>query len=261
MEVVIKKTREEASALGAAIMAGIIREQARPVLGLATGSTPLSLYQELVKMHREKNLSFSGVTTFNLDEYVGLPPTDPCSFASEMRQNLFDHIDIPANAVNLPDGMAADMEKSCQDYEKAITASGGIDIQLLGIGSDGHLAFNEPTSSLSSRTRLKTLSHETIEANSRFFGSPERVPRHVITMGLGTIMEAKCCLLLAFGNKKARAVAEMIEGPVSALWPATCLQYHRKVIVILDEEAAEKLQRKAYYRDVYDGKPDWQRWE
>lgn len=261
MEVIIKTDKSAGGILGARIIADVIKKKAAAVIGLATGSTPLKLYDELVRQHREEKLSFARVTSFNLDEYVGLGKEHPCSFTSEMHQNLFSRIDICPDAINLPDGHARNISAMCSAYEEKIRKAGGIDIQLLGIGNDGHLAFNEPGSSLSSRTRLKTLSHETIEANARHFGSSKDVPRHVVTMGLGTIMEARICLLLAFGADKAEAVFQMVEGPVSATWPATILQHHPRAIVILDEAAAAKLQRKAYYLDVYAGKPDWQRWE
>ncbi len=261
MEVIIKSDKIEASKLGAKIIARLIREKPKAVLGLATGSTPLALYKELVRMHRDDSLSFKSVTTFNLDEYVGLDPSHPCSFYSEMHKNLFCHLDLAKGATHLPDGMTDDLPASCANYEAAIKSAGGIDLQLLGIGHDGHLAFNEPGSSLASRTRLKTLSQKTIKANSRFFGSENKVPRHVVTMGLSTIMEAKQCVLLAFGKDKAEAVHEMIEGAVSASCPASILQFHEKAIVLLDPEAASKLKRKQYYLDVYAGKPAWQIWE
>lgn len=261
MEVIIKNDRIEGSRLGAKIMASLVKKNPKAVLGLATGSTPLLLYKELIRMHNEESLSFAGITTFNLDEYVGLDPDNRCSFASEMYNNFFRHVDFKPGSNHLPDGMASDIPSSCEKYEKAIKSAGGIDMQLLGIGIDGHLAFNEPSSSLYSRTRLKTLSHETIEANSRFFGSPDLVPRHVITMGLGTILESRRCLLMAFGKDKAEAVYQMVEGAVSATWPGTVLQMHPEAIVILDEEAAGLLKRTDYYKEVYKGKPDWQKWE
>lgn len=261
MEVIIKSDRQQGSVLGAKIIAALIRRKPKAVLGLATGSTPLMLYNELVRMYQEENLSFADITTFNLDEYVGLDPNNKCSFASEMYNNLFCKVDLRPGATRLPDGMATDIPASCQAYENAIAAAGGIDLQLLGIGTDGHLAFNEPGSSFLSRTRIKTLTHETIEANSRFFGSKELVPRHVLTMGLATIAETRTCLLLAFGKDKADAVYEMIEGPISASWPATMMQYHPNAIIILDEDSAGKLKRQDYYKEVYAGKPVWQRWE
>ncbi len=261
MEVIIKDSKNSAGILGAKIIADVIKRKPAAVIGLATGSTPLGLYEELVRMHRDEGLSFAKVTSFNLDEYVGLGKEHHCSFISEMHQNLFNKIDIRQDAINIPDGHAENILDMCSAYEEKILKAGGIDIQLLGIGNDGHLGFNEPGSSLSSRTRLKTLSHETLEANARHFGSIDQVPRHVVTMGLGTIMSAKACLLLAFGEDKAEAVYQMVEGAVSATWPGTILQHHQKAIVILDEAAASKLKRRQYYNEVYAGKPDWQRWE
>lgn len=261
MEVIIKSDKAQASKLAATIIAALIRRNPAAVLGLATGSTPLGLYKELVCMHSSEGLSFKNVTTFNLDEYIGLDPSDPCSFYSEMHTNLLQKLDLAAGATHIPDGRAKNITASCEAYEAAIKAAGGIDLQVLGIGNDGHLAFNEPGSSLSSRTRIKTLSNVTIQANARFFGSADRVPRHVMTMGLGTIMEAKQCMLLAFGGDKADAVAATVEGPVSASCPASLLQFHENALIILDEEAASKLQRRDYYREVYAGKPNWQKWE
>lgn len=261
MEVIIKENKQVAGILGARIIADIIKKKPAAVLGLATGSTPLGLYEELARMHREESLSFARVTSFNLDEYVGLGKEHKCSFISEMHENLFSKIDIKPDSINIPDGKAENIPAMCAAYEEKIQKAGGIDLQLLGIGNDGHLGFNEPGSSFSSRTRLKTLSHETLEANARHFGSIDEVPRHVVTMGLGTIMSARACLLLAFGADKAEAVYQMVEGAVSATWPGTILQHHERAIVILDEAAAGKLKRHKYYRDVYAGKPAWQCWE
>jgi glucosamine-6-phosphate deaminase len=261
MEVIIKPDKKRASVLAAKIIANEIKTNPRTVLGLATGSTPLLLYKELVRMHKHEKLSFKNTVCFNLDEYIGLERKNPRSFYCEMHKNLFVHIDIKPENTYIPDGLSGDIPFKCEEYENKILEAGGIDLQLLGIGHDGHLAFNEPGSSFASKTRLKTLSRETIEANSRFFGSVEAVPKHAITMGLQTIMQAGKCLLLAFGKSKAEAVFQMIEGPVSASWPATILQHHEKAIVILDEAAATKLQRKQYYNDVYKAKPDWQSYE
>lgn len=261
MELIIKSDKQQACILGAKIIAGVMRKKTSAVLGLATGSTPLKVYSELVRMHQEEGLSFKQTTSFNLDEYIGLPSDHPCSFRNEMHKNLFDKIDIPPESINLPDGSAKDIPVMCAAYDEKIKSVGGIDLQLLGIGHDGHLAFNEPGSSLNSRTRLKTLSQETLEANSRFFGSIDKVPRHCVTMGLGSIMEANICLVLAFGKDKAEAVFQMVEGAVSATWPASVLQFHQHAIVLVDEEAASGLKRKQYYKDVYAGKPDWQMYE
>lgn len=243
MEVIIKKNYEEMSALGARMVARVIRNKPRAVIGLATGSTPLGLYRELIRMHKEEALSFSQIVTFNLDEYVGLPPEHPQSYHYFMCQNLFNHIDIRKENIHLPDGMAEDIEFACTEYEKKIEEAGGIDLQILGIGSNGHIAFNEPGSSLGSRTRIKTLSEETIRDNARFFSSQRDVPRYAITMGIGTIMDARELILLASGKEKATAVAKMVEGPVTAMVPATVVQLHRKAMVIVEHAAASKLSR------------------
>ncbi|HNV72422.1 MAG TPA: glucosamine-6-phosphate deaminase, partial [Candidatus Ozemobacteraceae bacterium] len=214
MEVIVKPTQEAACKLAARIVARFMRQKPNLVLGCATGSSPLPLYAELVRMHREEQLSFRSVTSFNLDEYVGLDPRHPASFRACMEEHLFRHVDFAPGATHLPDGCATDLAAACESYEQAIRRAGGIDLQILGIGGDGHLAFNEPTSSLRSRTRLKTLTAHTRQANASAFGSPDKVPGHVLTMGLGTIMEARCCLLLGFGASKAAAIRDMIEGPV-----------------------------------------------
>lgn len=243
MEVVIKENYEQMSALGAEIVARTVRNKPRAVIGLATGSTPLGLYRELIRIHKDKGLSFSQVVTFNLDEYVGLPPEHPQSYRCFINQNLLDHIDIREENTHLPDGMAGDIELACTEYEKKIKGAGGIDLQILGIGSNGHIAFNEPGSSLGSRTRIKTLSEETIQDNARFFSRPEDVPRCAITMGIGTIMDTKELILLANGEEKAEAVAMMIEGPITAMVPATVVQLHQKTTVIVERAAAGKLER------------------
>ena len=255
MEIIIQPTAAGAAAISARIIAGLLRRKPDTVLGLATGSTPVALYQELVAM----NLDWSRVTTFNLDEYIGLPRAHPQSYYHFMWEHLFQHINIEDKNIHIPDGNAADIPAFCDSYEKLINDAGGIDLQLLGIGTDGHIGFNEPTSSLASRTRIKTLTKRTLEDNARFFGPAEAVPRHVITMGIGTIMEARHNLLLAFGGGKARAVADAVEGPVTANNPASALQMHRTVTVCLDDPAASLLSRADYYRWVYDNKPEWQK--
>ena len=261
MEVIIKPTPEAACKLAAKITARFMSNKPNLVLGLATGSSPLPLYAELVRMHREDKLSFRAATSFNLDEYVGLNPSHPASFRACMEEHLFRHVDFAPGATHLPDGCARDISAACEAYEQAIRQAGGIDLQILGIGGDGHLAFNEPTSSLHSRTRLKTLTAHTRQANASAFGGPEQVPGHVLTMGLGTIMDARCCLLLGFGKSKAGALRDMIEGPVSASCPASILQFHEQAIIITDEAGASQLTRRAYFEEVYAGKPDWQCWE
>ncbi|MEO5714364.1 MAG: glucosamine-6-phosphate deaminase [Luteolibacter sp.] len=254
MEIIIQPTPETATEIGARIIARLLREKPDAVLGLATGSTPLPLYQRLIAM----NLDWSRVTTFNLDEYIGLPREHPQSYHSFMWENLFQHVNINSANIHIPDGNAVDIPGFCASYENDIREAGGIDLQLLGIGSDGHIGFNEPTSSLASRTRIKTLTRQTRADNARFFGNEESVPQHVITMGIGTIMEARQNLLLAFGANKARAVSEAVEGPITSINPASVLQMHPVVKVCLDEPAASQLQRADYYRWVYDNKPGWQ---
>ena len=250
MRVIIEQDFASASRRAAEIIANQVRKKPTSVLGLATGGTPLGTYRELIRMQREAGLDFSRTVTFNLDEYVGLSPADPNSYRYFMQQNLFNEINIPAKSTHVPDGRALDFEADCKRYEDLIRGAGGIDLQLLGIGSDGHIAFNEPGSSLGSRTRLKTLTGETIRDNARFFGGEEKVPRLAVTMGVGTILESDCCLLLAMGEHKAEAVRQTIEGPVTAQITASALQLHRDVIAILDEEAASKLSRRTYYEEV-----------
>lgn len=259
MEIVIQPTPNAASLIAAHIVANLVRDKPDCVLGLATGSTPLAMYHELVRMHRDEGLDFSRVTTFNLDEYVGLPPEHPQSYHAFMRENLFQHINVPTDRIHIPNGMANDVPAECARYETAIRATGGIDLQVLGIGTDGHIGFNERSSSLASRTRIKTLTAQTRHDNARFFGSPEDVPMHVITMGVGSIMDTRQVLLLAFGENKARAIAEAVEGPITAMNPASILQMHPVAKALLDEPAAAKLAHADYYRWVYNNKPNWQR--
>ncbi len=254
MEIIIQPTPEAATGIAARIIARLLRDKPAAVLGLATGSTPLLLYRTLIEM----NLDWSKVTTFNLDEYIGLPCEHPQTYHTFMWENLFQHVNINQQNIHIPDGNAADIPASCADYEARIREAGGIDLQVLGIGTDGHIGFNEPTSSLASRTRIKTLTRQTREDNARFFGSESAVPHHVITMGIGTIMEARTNLLLAFSGNKARAIAEAVEGPITSINPASVLQMHPAVKVCLDEPAATELKRADYYRWVYDHKPGWQ---
>jgi len=259
MEIIIQQNKQAASVAAARVVARLVREKPDAVLGLATGSTPLPLYAELIRMHREEGLDFSAVTTFNLDEYVGLEKEHAQSYHSFMWQNLFSHININPDKIHIPDGMTTDVPACCAAYEQAIVDAGGIDLQILGIGSDGHIGFNEPTSSFASRTRIKTLTQETVADNARFFdGDESKVPRHCITMGIGTIMAARSNIMLAFGGGKAEAIAAMVEGPVAAMAPASILQHHRNAKVFIDDAAAAQLKRADYYRWVYAGKPDWQ---
>jgi len=259
MEIIIKPDSHSASRLAARKIAALVRAKPEAVLGLPTGRTPLETYDRLAEIHRTEGLDFGRVTTFNLDEYVGVDPGHPASFHACMQASLFSKINLDPGLAHVPDGLAGDIPRTCREYEDRIRAAGGIDLQLLGIGSDGHLGFNEPSSSLSSRTRIKTLTDLTRKDNAASFGGEENVPRHVITMGLGTIMDARVCLLLAFGRNKAAAIAKTVEGPVTAIVPASILQMHPCAIVIIDEEAAADLQRKEYYRWVYDHKPAWQK--
>jgi glucosamine-6-phosphate deaminase len=260
MEIIITADAHTASNAAARVVARLVREKPDAVLGLATGSTPLMLYRELVRMHQQEQLDFSHVTTFNLGEYVGLDSNHEQSYHSFMWKNLFSQINIKPENVHIPNGMARDVPAICANYERKITAVGGIDLQVLGIGTEGHIGFNEPTSSFASRTRIKTLTRKTVADNARFFeGDETRVPKHCITMGIGTIMDARMNLMLAFGKNKAAAVAASVEGPVAALMPASILQHHPVAKIFIDEAAAAKLQLADYYRWVYDGKPDWQK--
>jgi len=258
MEIIIQPDSKAGDQVAARMIADLIRRKPDAVLGLATGSTPLGLYRELVRMHREEDLDFSGVTTFNLDEYIGLAPDHPQSYRRFMFENLFNHINISADRIHIPDGMTADVAACCADYETCICEAGGIDLQVLGIGTDGHVGFNEPSSSLASRTRIKTLTRQTLSDNARFFAVPADQPHHVITMGIGTIMESRQVVMLAFGTNKAEAVAQSVEGPVCAMMPASALQFHPRTHVILDDASASGLAKADYYRWVYDNKPAWQ---
>ena len=248
MEIAIQKTADDVSMFAAKIVANLVRNKPNAVLGLPTGATPIGMYKELIRMHQEDGLDFSEVITFNLDEYVGLSPEHPFSYNYFMYRNFFNFINIKPHHINIPDGMARDIPKHCAEYERRIREVGGIDVQILGIGVDGHIGFNEPTSSLASRTRIKTLTEETRNANSRFFSSIDDVPRHCITMGIGTIMEAKECLLLATGKDKSEAVMLSVEGPVSSMVPATALQFHGSARVIIDVLAASKLTKVKFYK-------------
>ena len=247
MEIIIRETYEQMGRAAAQVVARTINSKPNAVLGLATGSTPLALYQELVRMHRDEGLDFSQVTTFNLDEYVGLSRGDKQSYHYFMNEHLFQHINIPQQNIYIPSGTTDNYEAFCQWYEQRIEEVGGIDLQILGIGADGHIAFNEPSSSLGSRTRIKTLAKPTIEDNARFFDKPEDVPIYAITMGVGTILEAHQIALLAAGENKATAVAAAIEGPVTSMVTASALQLHRDVLVFLDRAACANLTMLDYY--------------
>lgn len=250
MEVIIASDENTLARKCADIIESQITTLPDSVLGLATGSTPLGLYEELIRRHREHGLNFSGVSTFNLDEYIGIPADHPQSYRTFMNQNLFDHININQSQTHVPNGMGENPLDSGPIYEKKIKEAGGIDLQVLGVGTDGHIGFNEPTSSLRSSTRIKTLTHQTLEDNSRFFSADEFQPKLAITMGIGTILESRRILMMATGESKALAVREMVEGAISAFFPASALQLHERVTVIVDEAAASKLELKGYYKFV-----------
>ncbi len=243
MLVLIKENSHHMSTEAANLVALQIKLKPDSVIGFATGSTPLGMYKELIRMHKEEGLDFSKVISFNLDEYVGLPPSHPESYHYFMWENLFKHININPSNVHIPIGMADNIELFCVWYEEKIKSFGGIDLQILGIGGNGHIAFNEPGSSLGSRTRIKTLGMKTRLDNSRFFNKLDEVPKYAITMGVGTIMEAKKLLLLANGNNKADAIKATVEGPIMAKYPATIVQLHRYATIVVDKEAASKLER------------------
>jgi len=223
------------------------------VLGLPTGSTPIGMYERLVELHRGGKLSFKNVVTFNMDEYVGLPEDHPQSYHTFMRENLFSRVDLRPGATHLLDGNARDLEAECARYEEAIKAAGGVDLFVGGIGSDGHIAFNEPGSSLSSRTRVKTLTRDTREANARFFGGdPAAVPATALTVGVGTVMDAREVMILVSGANKARALRQAIEEGVNHLWTVSCLQLHPKAVFVCDEKAVDELKvgTVRYFREI-----------
>ena len=255
MEVVISSSYEGMSEAAAQVVADVLNTKPDAVLGLATGSTPLGLYKQLVRMHRDEGLDFSQVTSFNLDEYVGLPGDHPQSYHYFMNENLFNHINIPKQNIHIPSGTTHNYQAFCAWYERRIEECGGIGLQILGIGSDGHIAFNEPTSSLSSRTRLKTLAKPTIDDNARFFDNRDDVPIYAITMGVGTILDAEQIVLVANGKNKARAVADAVEGPVTSMCTASALQLHPSTWFYVDDEAASELQMREYYDWVQNKKP------
>jgi glucosamine-6-phosphate deaminase len=251
MLLVLKPTDEELGREAARIVANAVRRNPALRLGLATGSTTLGMYHELARLHKQDALDFSRVVTFNLDEYLGLPAKHAQSFHHFMQQNFFSHVNIDPANIHIPDGaVAGNYDQYCCSYEQSIRDAGGIDLQILGIGRNGHIGFNEPTSSLGSRTRLKVLSKETIDDNRKFFGPGEKIPECAITMGIGTILEAKRILLLASGSSKAAAIANAIEGPLTASVTASALQLHPDVTFIVDQEAGSQLKQKDYYRRV-----------
>ena len=259
MEVIIERGPDALARVAANAIADLLARRPDAVIGLATGSSPLRVYDQLAGRCARGELSFAAARGFTLDEYVGLPVDHPESYRSVIERELVSRVDFAPGAVAGPDGTADDVPAACAAYERAIHEAGGVDLQILGIGTDGHIAFNEPGSSLASRTRIKTLTHQTRLDNARFFaGDLARVPTHCLTQGLGTIMAARHIVLLAVGTAKAEAVHHLVEGAVSALWPATILQHHPHVTVLLDEAAAARLRLASYYRQTYAGKPFWQ---
>jgi len=260
VEVVIVGSPEEAGRLAGGAITSLLANKPGAVLGVATGSSPLPVYADLGRRRQAGELSFAAARAFLLDEYVGLPAGHPQSYRAFIASELEARVDFAPGAVQGPD-VADDSEgipAACERYDADIAAAGGVDIQVLGIGTDGHIGFNEPGSSLGSRTRLKTLTARTRADNARFFAAPEEVPRHVVTQGIGTILDARHIVLLAFGSAKAPAVAAAVEGPVTAMVPASALQLHRHVTVVVDHPAAADLQLAGYYRETYTAKPSWQ---
>ena len=247
MEIVICKTKEEASKLAADMITAAVRKNPKTVLGLATGSTPVPMYKEMIKACKAKKVSYRQVKSWNLDEYVGLPGTHDQSYRYFMNENLFKGIDIKLSNTHVLNGLAKDAKKECKAYEAAIRKAGGIDIQVLGIGSDGHIAFNEPGTSLASDTDVVYLTPQTIKDNSRFFKSAKDVPTRALSRGVGSIMKARKIILLAFGKGKADAVKGCVEGPMSQFCTASALQAHNDAWVFCDREAASKLKLAKYY--------------
>ncbi len=261
MEVIVQPTKEAAAALVAKIVAKDLRAKPEMVLGLATGRTMEAVYALLAQMHRDEKLDFSRAKSFNLDEYVGLAATDRHSYRYYMNYQLFKRVNINLANTFLPSGTAPDLDAECALYEENIRKLGGIDLQLLGIGRSGHIGFNEPLSALLSRTRVKPLTPTTIEQNQSLFDKPEQMPKRAITMGVGTILDARRCILLATGTEKADIIAKAVEGPITSMISATALQLHRRCTVIVDESAATKLQGTDYYRWVFANEPEWQEFQ
>ena len=259
MEVVIVDSPDAIGEVVAGAIVRLVNRTESPSIGLATGSSLLPTYQELIVRYRRGAVSFANSSMFLLDEYVGLPVGHPEAYRTFIRREFTDHVDVDPSRVRGPDGHAANLEAACEDYESRIRVDGGIDLQLLGVGSDGHIGFNEPVSSLASRTRLKTLANQTREDNARFFDDDKDVPRHVLTQGIGTILEARHLILVAFGEAKAKPIALAVEGPVTAMVPASALQLHPHVTIVIDEPAAAELDQLNYYRTAWENKPEWQR--
>lgn len=258
MEVVIVESPAAGAALSAGAITELLNRKPEAVLGLATGSTPLPVYDALAERYEAGEVSFAHAQGFALDEYVGLPQGHPESYRSVLDREIVDRVNFAPGAVHTPDGWSDDPRAACAAYEAAIRLA-GIDLQILGVGTDGHIGFNEPTSSLASPTRIKTLTEQTRLDNARFFdGDVAKVPQHVITQGIGTILRAGHLVLLAWGSNKAEAVAATVEGPVTSMVPSSALQLHPHATVVVDEAAASALTQGDYYRHVFTHKPDWQ---
>jgi glucosamine-6-phosphate deaminase len=259
MEVIIQPTAEKAALLVARLIARRLRAKPALVLGLATGRTMEQVYGHLAEMHRREKLDFSLCRTFNLDEYVGLAPTDRHSYRYYMDQHLFKRVNIDRRNTHLPNGVARDLAAECRHYEEMIHDCGGIDVQLLGIGADGHIGFNEPLSALRSRTREKALTPATLRQNAPLFGGKVGVvPRRALTMGIGTILEASHILTLVTGAEKAAILAKAVEGPITSMVTASSLQLHPDCKVIVDEAASKKLRGRDYYRWIFQNEPEWE---
>lgn len=258
MQVIIRPDTNSAAELAADLVADALLLRPNLDLGLATGRTMEIVYSLLAKKHREEGLDFSLCKTFNLDEYVGLPPENRNSYRFYMNENLFDKINIDHRNTHLPNGVAPDLERECRHYERLIREEGGIDLQLLGIGRSGHIGFNEPLSALQSRTREKALTPVTFAQNSPLFDRPEDMPKRALTMGIGTILEAKRIVMLATGKEKAAIIAKAVEGPITSMISASALQLHPRCVVIVDEDAAGMLQEKEYYRWIFQNEPEWE---
>lgn len=251
MEIIITADAEEVGRTAATVIAEALRRADQPVLGLATGSSPVTAYRHLAHLVAAGELDLGGVRGFALDEYVGLAAEHPQSYVSVIRRDVVEPLRMDPSLVHVPDGRAADVYAAAAAYDRSIAAAGGVDVQILGIGANGHIGFNEPSSSLASRTRVKTLAERTRADNARFFDRPEDVPMHCITQGIGTILDARQLVLVAAGAGKAAAIAAAVEGPVSGMCPASALQLHPDAIVVVDPAAASQLALADYYRYVY----------
>jgi glucosamine-6-phosphate deaminase len=260
MEIVILHDAAEVGRVAASKIARVIDTKPDAVLGLATGSSPLATYAELARRVREEGLDVGRTRAFALDEYVGISAEYPESYVQVIRREVIEPLGLNPDNVCVPDGRAADIEAACAAYERQIAEAGGVDIQILGIGSNGHIGFNEPTSSFASRTRIKTLAPQTRADNARFFATADEVPTHCVTQGLGTIMDAREVVLVAQGEQKAHAIAAAVEGPVSSMVPASLLQFHRNATIIVDEAAASRLELADYYRYTWQNKPVWEQY-